>query len=473
MNAQWSGAFFSQLIYKKLIARFNKITNKKKSTILVNYQWGIIEFSFIRFIIAGCILSFSLISFNARAELLDRIVAVVEDDVILERELASEVYTITKNLEANNVMMPPAFILRKQVLERLVIDKLQRLLAERSGIRVSEEMLRGSVNEIARRNELTIEEFKQELDNQGMSFQSFEENMRNEIIINQLRAREIGTRIKVTDREVTHYLETQGEVSKEKAQYHLGHILISVPEAAASGVIQIAREKAIQVITELRNGADFKQKAIAVSNGVNALNGGDLGWRLIAEIPTLFVDSVSKMNQGDVAELIRSPSGFHIIKLLELKGLDKHIVTKTRARHILVKTNELIDDKEAQKKLLALKERITDGDDFASLARSHSDDKGSAINGGDLNWVGPGDLVPAFETAMNKLTIHEMSDPVQTQFGWHMIQVLERQNQDNSVEYKKSQVKEEIRKRKIEEETELWLRRLRDEAYVDIYLDRL
>lgn len=419
------------------------------------------------------ILAVLLASFTARAELLDRIVAVVEEDVILDRELTIETNNIVKRLEANKVMIPPAFVLRKQVLERLIVDKLQRQLAERSGIRVSDEMLRSSVADIARRNGLSVDEFRQELEAQGLSFQGFEENIRNEIIVNQLRAREVGSRIKVTDREVSHYLETQGEVTKEQVQYHLGHILIALPEAASPAAIKKAKDKAKQVIADLKKGADFKQTAVAVSDGGNALKGGDLGWRGIGEIPTLFVDKVVKMNQGDVAELIRSPSGFHIIKMLELKGVSKHIVTKTRARHILIKTNELIDDAEAKKRLLALKERVIDGDDFAVLARANSDDKGSAINGGDLNWVGPGDLVPPFEEAMNKLAINQISDPVQTQFGWHIIQVQEREDRDNSIEYKKNQVKEEIRKRKIEEETELWLRRLRDEAFVDINLDRL
>jgi len=355
----------------------------------------------------------------------------------------------------------------------LVVDKLQRQLAEKSGIRVNDEMLRRSVSDIASRNGLSVEQFKQELEGQGIKFSGFEENIRNEIIVNQLRAREVGSRIKVTDREVNHYLETQGEVSKEKAQYHLGHILISIPEAASSGVIKKAREKADKVVADLQKGADFKQMAVAVSEGGNALNGGDLGWRGLGQIPTLFVDAVAKMNKGELAELIRSPSGFHIIKMLELKGINKHIVTKTRARHILIKTNELIDDAEAKQRLESLKERVEDGDDFETLARSNSDDKGSAINGGDLNWVGPGDLVPPFEAAMNKLSINEISDPVQTQFGWHVIQVLEREDRDNSAEHKKNKVREEIRKRKIEEETELWLRRLRDEAFVDINLDRL
>ncbi|MFK5948662.1 MAG: peptidylprolyl isomerase [Methylococcales bacterium] len=412
-------------------------------------------------------------SFTVNAEILDRIVAIVEDGVILDSELTKETHRIVANLQAKKVMIPPAFILRKQVLERLIVDKLQRQLAERSGIRVSDEMLRRSINDIAARNGLSVDEFRKELQSQGVSFKAFEENIRNEIIVNQLRAREVGSRIKVTDREVNHYLETQGEVSKEEVQYHLEHILISIPEAASASVIQQAKEKAEKVMNDLRQGADFKQTAIAVSKGGNALKGGDLGWRKLGQIPTLFVDVVTKMNEGDVSELIRSPSGFHIVKVLELKGVSKHIVTKTKVRHILIKTNELIDDNEAKKRLLSLRERIIDGDDFATLARANSDDKGSAINGGDLNWVGPGDLVPPFEATMNKLAINEISEPVQTQFGWHIIQVLKRQDKDNSVDFKKNQIRKQIRNRKIEEETELWLRRLRDEAFVDINLDRL
>ncbi|WP_031435533.1 peptidylprolyl isomerase [Methylomarinum vadi] len=412
-------------------------------------------------------------SLSAGAQLLDRIVAVVEDDVILDRELSEEAYAIAQKLRANNVMVPPKFVLRKQVLERLILDKLQRQMAEKSGISVSDEMLRASVADIAARNNMTVEQFRNELQNQGMDFAKFQESIRNEIIINQLRAREIGSRIKVTDREVAHYLETQGRVGQEKIKYRLGHILISVPEAASATVIQKASDKARRVVNELRGGENFKQMAMSVSDSGNALGGGDLGWRTLGQIPTLFVDTVSKMSRGEVSDPIRSPSGFHIIKMLEMEGMEKHIVTKTKVRHILIKTNELIDDEEAKKRLLALKQRIMDGDDFATLAKSHSDDKGSAIKGGDLDWVGPGALVPPFEAAMNKLVINEISDPVQTQFGWHIIQVLDREKRDNSVEFKKNQVREEIRNRKIEEETELWLRRLRDEAFVDINLDRL
>ena len=411
--------------------------------------------------------------FQVQAQTLDRIVAIVEDDVILEHELDREAAAVSDKLRSTNVMMPPEFVLKKQVLERMIVDKLQRQLAARSGIQVSDEMLRNSVADIATRNNMSVERFKQELANQGMDYKAFEENLRNEIIINQLRGREIGSRIKVTDAEVDHYLETQGSASSSNMQYHLGHILISVPSGASASTIQKAKDRAEQVVVELRNGKDFRETAISVSDDDNALKGGDLGWRSMGQIPTLFTDIVKTMQQGDISDPIRSPSGFHIIKMLETEGSVQHIITKTKVRHILIKTNELIDDAEAQKRLWALKERIIDGDDFATLARSHSDDKGSAINGGSLDWVSPGALVPPFEQAMNKLDINEISNPVQTQFGWHIIQVLGRENQDNSDQFRRDRVRDEIRKRKVEEETELWLRRLRDEAYVEINLDRL
>ena len=412
-------------------------------------------------------------SMHAQARMLDRIVAVVEDDVILERELAVEVVAITAKLKSGNMQMPPDYVIRKQVLERMIVDKLQKQLATRSGIQVSDDMLRNSISEIAARNGLSIEAFRVELARQGMDYQHFEENLRNEIAVNQLRGHEIGSRIKVTDAEVAHYMETQGKAGLANSQYRLGHILIAVSEAAAATTIQKAKDKADQVVNELRAGKDFKEMAVSVSNDDNALKGGDLGWRSISQIPTLFVDPVSKMTLGEVSEPIRSPSGFHIIKVLEMEGVGQHIVTKTKVRHILIKTNELVDDAEARKRLLTLRERILAGEDFATLARANSDDKGSAINGGSLDWVVPGALVPPFEEAMNKLEINDISQPVQTQFGWHMIQVQGRESQDNSEQFKKEKVRDEIRKRKIEEETELWLRRLRDEAYVEIDQERL
>ncbi|HEY8036963.1 MAG TPA: peptidylprolyl isomerase [Methylobacter sp.] len=426
-----------------------------------------------RFIIAVLLCNLLFSNFLVHAEVLDTIIAVVEGDVILERELQKEVAVIEQRIQQSNATLPPSYVLRKQVLEKMIVDKLQRQLAEKAGITVSEEMLNNSAADIARRNNMELEQFRVELEGQGISYQSFLDNMRNEIIINQLRGREIGGRIKVTDREVEHYIETQDKIGEEATQYHLGHILIAVKEGASSTEIQKAMSKAEDLVKNLRSGQDFSQTAISDSDDANALKGGDLGWRTPSEIPTLFVNEVHQMKQGDISEPIRSPSGFHIIKMLELKGMDNHTITKTKVRHILVKTNELVDDAEAKKRLLALKERIADGDDFASLARAHSDDKGSALKGGSLDWVGPGDLVKPFEEAMAKLGINEVSDPVQTQFGWHIIQVLGRENKDDSSEFKKNLVRDAIRKRKIEEETELWVRRLRDEAFVEIYQDRL
>ncbi len=402
------------------------------------------------------------------AEVLGKIAAVVEDDVILEQELNQEVSTIEQRIQASKTQMPPESVLRKQVLEKMIIDRLQRQLAEKAGITVTEEMLNNSAADIAQRNNMTLEQFRAELEHQGMTYKGFLDNMRNEIIINQLRSREIGGRIKVTDREVDHYLETQGKVGEEAAQYHLGHILIAVKEAASASEIQKAQSKADNLVKKLRAGQDFSQAAMSESEDDNALKGGDLGWRTVNDIPTLFADKVSQMRAGEVADAVRSPSGFHIIKMLEIKGFDNHIITKTKVRHILIKTNELVDDEEAKKRLLALKARIADGDDFASLARAHSDDKGSALKGGSLDWVSPGDLVKPFEETMTKLDINQISEPIQTQFGWHLIQVLDRENKDDSLEHKKNLVRDAIRKRKIEEETELWMRRLRDEGYVEI-----
>lgn len=413
------------------------------------------------------------IGHNAYAEPLDRIVAVVEDDVILEGELQREVIAIVQKLQSSNTTMPPDYVIKRQVLEKMIIERLQRNLAEKAGINMSEEMLTNSATDIAQRNNMTLEQFKHELQTQGMSYQSFLDNMRNEIVINQLRGKEIGERIKVTDREIEHFIETEDKGGEGIGQYHLGHILIAVKEGASAAEIQKAKSKADELVQELRSGQDFTKTAMSVSNDDNALKGGDLGWRSKNDVPTLFVDVVSTMGAGDVSNPVRSPSGFHILKMLEVKGVGAQMITKSKVRHILIKTNELVDDAEAQRRLLALKQRIADGDDFANLARSHSDDKGSALKGGSLDWVGPEDLVKQFQEAMDKLAINEISEPVQTQFGWHLIQVLERQNKDNTSDFKKNQIRDIIRKRKIEEETELWLRRLRDESYVEIFQDRL
>ncbi len=407
--------------------------------------------------------------FSAQAEVLGKIAAVVEEDIILEQELDKEVATISQRIRAGNTPAPPEAVLRKQVLEKMILDKLQRQLAEKAGINVSEDQIANSAADIAQRNNMSLEQFRSELEKQGLPYKTFLNNMRNEIIINQLRSREIGGRIKVTDREVDHFIETQGKSGVENVQYHLGHILIALKESASASEIQKAEAKADTLVKNLRAGQSFTQVAMSESEDDNALKGGDLGWRTINDVPTLFALKVSQMKTDEVSDPIRSPSGFHILKMLETKGLDNHVTTQTKVRHILIKTNELIDDNEAKNRLQALRDRIVDGDDFSKLARANSDDKGSAIKGGSLDWVSPGDLVKPFEETMNKLTINELSEPIQSQFGWHLIQVLDRKAKDDSEVHKKNLIREAIRKRKIEEETELWMRRLRDEGFVEIY----
>lgn len=407
------------------------------------------------------------------AEYLDGIVAVVEENIILESELAREVASVVNKLMANNVQLPPDNILYKQVLDRLIINDLQNQLAKRAGLNVTDEMVKSSIITIAQQNGMDLETFSQEIQAQGMSLEEFKESVRGEIVINQLRSHEIGSRIKVSKQEVDHYLDTEISLQDQKIQYFLGHILLSVSEGASAEMIQSEKSEALSIIEELNLGADFKQMAVSVSNGANALQGGELGWRTINQLPTLFVDVVQTMSNGEIAGPIRSPGGFHILKLIDSSGIDEHIIIETNVRHILIKTNELINDEEAQKRLESIAGRIADGDDFTLLAKANSDDTGSAIKGGNLGWVTPGLLVPPFEQAMTELEVNQLSAPVQTQFGWHLIEVLERRSKDNKEQQKRNQARDDIRRRKIEEETELWLRRLRDEAYVDVRIGAL
>ncbi len=406
-----------------------------------------------------------------QAYTLDRIVAVVEDGVILESELEAKVSAIEQTLRSSQTPLPPGDILQRQVLERLIVDRIQLQLAEKAGIRVDDETLRQAVQQIARRNNMEMEEFRNSLRQEGMDYATFVDQIRTEIATGRLRNGQVNSQIKLSDREVEHFLATQGKSSLARdSQYHLGHILIATRQAASPRDVQQARDKAEKLVSEIKAGLDFKQASIRSSDSPQALNGGDLGWRKLSEIPSLFAEVVPGLHEGEVAGPIRSPSGFHIIKLLGNRGGQFDSITKTRVRHILIKPNEVLSDEEAKRKLLAIRQRIENGDDFAQLARGHSDDKGSAIKGGELGWIQAGALVPPFEEAMNQLALRQISEPVQTQFGWHLIQVLERQESSDTAELLHNQARDELFKRKVEEETELWLRRIRDEAYVDIRL---
>mgnify|MGYP000061770425 CR=1 FL=1 len=408
----------------------------------------------------------------ASATEVDRILAVVNDNVITKTDLEAEKHTVTQQMRQQNIEIPPDDVLNQQLLERLILKRLQLQLADASGIKVDDDTLNRAIETIAKQNNMSLKEFRGVLEHDGFDFAAFRENIRTEIVLSRLRQRQIANRITVTEQEVENLLATQklqGDTGGGDSEYHIAQILIALPEAPTPEQVQTANKKAEEVLAKLRAGADFKQTASAVSNDQQALQGGDLGWLKTGQLPTLFAEVVPAMKPGDVSDLIRSASGFHIVTLLDKRGGAQggRIVKQSQVRHILVRTNELVSDKEAETRLAQLKLRIEGGEDFASLARSHSDDAASAANGGNLGWVNPGDLVPRFEEVMDSLQPGQISAPFQTQFGWHIVQLIDRRDHDNTEEFRRSSARELIMQRKTEEETQAWLRSLRDEAYVE------
>lgn len=404
----------------------------------------------------------------AAGDPLDRVVAVVNNDVITELELYSEVRIIKNQLRQQKTRMPSDAILKKQLLERMILRKIQLQLADRVHLRVDDEMLNRTLDNIASQNSLTLSSLRETLEKEGTDFTQFRENIRKEVIINQLQKRQVQNRINVTKQEVERFLKNVELRGSKGTEYHIGHILVAIPEAASSEQISQAREKASNIIKKLNEGADFKQTAIAMSDGQQALEGGDIGWRRFEALPTLFSSWVNGQSVGNVSQEIRSPSGFHIIKLLGKRENDQqHVVTQTHARHILIRTGEFSSVNEARNRAAKLRERIVAGEDFAKLARTYSDDPGSSTNGGDLGWVSPGEMVPPFEQAFGVLEKNQLSEPVQTRYGWHIIEVLGKRTHDNTDSIKRKKAQETIRARKIEPALQSWLRRLRSEAFVE------
>ncbi len=406
-------------------------------------------------------------------EQLDRIVAIVNDDVIMRSELDARQEQVLSNLQKQGeVNLPPSDVVQRQVLESLISTSLQLQEAARAGIDVDAQTVARAIGSIAEQNNLTLGELREVMERDGVSFNQFREQMRKEIIISRLQNQEVRNRILVSDQEIDNLLASEVGNVGGRTDYHLFHILVTTPDGASTEDLQRARGKAQELVARLRGGADFQETALASSDGRQALEGGDLGWRKANELPSLFTDVVAGMEKGEISDPIQSPSGFHIIKLADYQGASRQIIKQTHVRHILVATNEITSDQDAQTRLRQLKSRIENGEDFAALARSHSDDQGSAIQGGDLGWVSTGDLAPRFEQQMDGLAFGDISDPFRTQFGWHIVQVMDRRDFDNTEEAVRNRAREIIRERKSSEATELWLRRLRDEAYVEIRLDQ-
>lgn len=400
---------------------------------------------------------------------LDRIVAVVNDDVIMKSELEYAVQAVLSDLRQKGTRPPPQGVLLQQVLEKLVMERLQLQEAEKLGVTVEDDVVNRAVENVAERNNLTVAQFREVLERDGFDFEGFREELKDRLTMEQLVRRQVDGRIRITDRELEDYLSLQSD-EPDGEQYRLAHILVAVPEAPSPDDLAAARARIEELQERARAGEDFAALAVAQSDGQNALDGGDMGWRDRERLPSLVSDLVPGMAEGEVTGVLRSPSGFHLFKLMERREGERAMVTQTRARHILLRPDELTSGDDVRIRLQQLKDRIEGGDDFAELARSHSQDRASAVEGGDLGWLSPGDTVPQFERVMDSLAPGEVSRPFESPFGWHIVQVQERRKHDSTEELREAEAKEELRSRKRSEEMEAWLRRLRDDAYVEYRL---
>ncbi|WP_018168119.1 peptidylprolyl isomerase [Thioalkalivibrio sp. ALMg9] len=401
----------------------------------------------------------------------DRILAVVGDDVITQRELVERMNLIAQQMVERGTRPPDQDTLARQVMERLIVERVQLQEAERVGINIDEMTLNRAMENIARENRMTLPQLRQALMQDGVDFNAFREQIRHELTVNQLQRRQVDQRIRVSDPEIADLIASESGAIDRGVRYRIAQIMVPLPQGADASQIAEAREKAEALRQRVREGEDFATVAISESQGPQALEGGDLGWRSAGEIPGMFAREAVLMRTGEISEVLRSPGGFHIMKLLDREGGDQTRVQQTRVRHILISPDQVRSDEDARRQAQSLYNRIREGASFEDLARANSDDPGSAAQGGALGWVSPGELVPGFEEAMDALEPGVVSEPVESQFGWHIIEVLERREVDTSREQIRARAREILQNRKREEELELWLRRLRDEAYVEYRVD--
>ncbi|MBU0499198.1 MAG: peptidylprolyl isomerase [Gammaproteobacteria bacterium] len=416
------------------------------------------------------VLLFPGVLFAAEVKEIDSIVAVIDDDLVMRSELDRRTKQIVLQIKQKGLQQPPKEVVEKQVLERLIVRRLQINAAKAAGISVDEGIIGRTLGNLAEKNRMSLGQFRQALESSGLSFEQFKEDMREEYLISRLHSQNVLSKIQVSDREIDAYLEKEAQAGDEDVTYRVGHILIAVPEGAESDKLVKLKSKADRLAVELRGGTDFRDIAAKYSDASNALDGGDLGWRKRGELPSQLVDEVVKLKSGEVSDPIRSSSGFHILKLLDRKGLAREVVNQTHVRHILLRTDEVTSDEEAKTRLEQLRQRIAGGDDFAALARSHSNDAASAVKGGDLGWLSPGDVFPTFQQEMDALQPNEISKPFHTQAGWHLLQVLERRVYDSTDDVRRNKARAAIKQRKGDEAIEQFVRRLRDESYVEIRL---
>jgi peptidyl-prolyl cis-trans isomerase SurA len=403
--------------------------------------------------------------------LLDRVAATVNEGVVLQSELEEQMYIIASRMREQKMDLPAQNVLQKQVLDRLVLQELQMQRANRAGIKVADETLNNALADVAKQNGIPLTELPDALAAQGIDYAGYREQLRKELAMQILRQRDVISRINVSPREIEQFLERQKKMPSDSNEYDVSHILIAVPQAATPAELDEAAKKAEDVYQRASSGEDFARLAVQYSNSQTALEGGRLGVRKGSELPTFLGEIIADMKAGDVTKPLRTPSGYHIIKLNDMKGASQVIVNQVHARHILIKPNELQDDATVQQKLVTIRDRILNkGEDFTAVASVVSEDPGSAADGGDLGWSSPGTFVPEFEKQLAQLQPDEISQPFRTQFGWHIIQLLGRRQFDTTEDVQRQRAFSALREAKADEETELWLRRLRDEAYVEYKL---
>jgi peptidyl-prolyl cis-trans isomerase SurA len=402
---------------------------------------------------------------------LDRVIAVVNDEALTRYDLEEQKRTVLQQMRAQKVRPPPEDVLDKQLLERLVTQRALMQYAKETGIRIDDVQVERTIQRIAQENKMTPAQFRQAVEREGISFDKYRDEIRNEITLQRLREREVDSRISVSDAEVDNFLATIASQAGGETEYHLAHVLVIVPEQASPEQIEAKRRRAEEALNQIRGGAEFSQVAAGFSDAPDALKGGDLGWRAPARLPTVFAEQVRSMKPGEVSGVLRSPAGFHIVKLEDTRSRNQPtVVEQTHARHILIKVNEITSESEAKIKIDRIKDRIDTGASFEDQARLNSEDA-SASKGGDLGWISPGDTVPDFEQAMAKLKPGQVSAPVRTPFGWHLIEVLERRTQDVTAERQREQARTAMRQRKSEEAFQEWVRQIRDRAYVEFKAD--
>ncbi len=407
----------------------------------------------------------------ARTQSVDRVVAIVNDEAITLHDIDEAKRIVLQQMKQQGVQPPPPDVMDKQILERLITDRALLQFAKESGLRVDDTQIERTIQRIAQENKLSIEDLKKALVAEKLSFTKYREDIRSELIMQRLREREVDSRITVSEAEVDLYMATLKTQNAGDSEYDLAHILVLVPEQASSDQIEAKRRRAEEALKAIKAGGDFAQVAAGFSDANDALRGGNLGWRAGARLPTVFADQVRTMKPGDISPVLRSASGFHIVKLINKRGRNEGtIVDQTHARHILVRVNELVSEADAKVKIDRVKDRLESGAKFEDVAKLNSEDA-SASKGGDLGWLNPGDTVPEFQAAMDKLAINEVSAPVRSPFGWHIVQVLERRRQDISAERERAEAQLAIRQRKAEEAFQAWIREVRDRAYVEIRLD--